>query len=90
MSWGHNSLWLELKMTSSLDGVHALAPPLSGRAQVCLRRLVNQSVGHGSAGASSLFFLSCSSSRSSMPSTHEAIEGRYTPARRGQGCQAPV
>ena len=76
MYLGLNSLWLEFKITSRWDGLHALAPPLSGRPKVCVSigsgATLLAMVGHA---ASSLFFLSCLSSRSSMPSTHEAIEG---------------
>lgn len=49
MSSGLNSLWLEFKIASSLDGIPALAPTPGGRLQVSLRRLRNQSASHSSA-----------------------------------------
>lgn len=47
MSLGLSSMGLEFKIMGSLDGVHTLAPLLSGRPLVCLRRFRSQWVSHG-------------------------------------------
>lgn len=55
--------------------IHVLAPILSGRRQVCLIGGRTSLSAIGLHSASTFVFLFCSGSPSSIPSTHEAIQG---------------
>lgn len=55
--------------------IHVLAPVLSGRPQVCLIVGRTSLSAIGLHSASTFVFLFCSGSPSSIPSTHEAIQG---------------